>query len=215
MSYHGFNMRDTFAYVTERAGQYGVHDNAGPPSPTHLYPQTGGDTTFGWESAVSQNDREVTTDPELAGIAFRANSGAARAFRVDLPEPGDYLFRLAAGDAGAGQAQTYVQLKDDENVLFTLDEAGHLADEFWDASATLRTKANWFATNEGVVYSFPSGIARIYIAGQPVAPTGNTTLAHVSFELIPVSGGVSRHIRGAVQSIICPVVESLTKFCGS
>lgn len=138
----GFNFRSTAAYVGDKAGEtYEIASTA--------YPQTRNGVRFGWASTggVGTRDRSTAVDRRLAGMDF--NDGG-QAFRVDLPGPGLYHFRLALGDDGSGQTRQYMQVKDTASgvVFVTLDPGNNAGGDFFDAWGHLYTAAEWPAKNQ-------------------------------------------------------------------
>jgi hypothetical protein len=151
--------------------------------------------TVGWDLApIAKADRSITATVILSGIHYRSNSGGATSdFRIDLPAPGAYRIRLAAGDLSAGQNER-VQLCDDNTVF--ADYSAVIGVANWiDATGVTRTsEADWNANNALLSRTFTSSIFRIKI-GNHASGTGTTTIAAVYIEEDPAAAGSTKRVR--------------------
>lgn len=150
----GLNFRATSGYVTDPPGSTYVLG-------TDAYPTTRSGVTFGYESGfTSTNTRNRSTStPILAGVHYEPGDAVPR-FRVDLPSPGTYGIRLAAGDSIANYSEWL--LLDDSTSKVASNTTTTDASQFVDASDTLRSsKADWIANNAEITVVFSSAILRI------------------------------------------------------
>lgn len=173
----GINFRGSSGYVSDGAGEtYCLGSDT--------YPTTRGGFTFGWEDAPGGGiDRDATNDARLAGINYAPTAGTR--WRLDLPATGDYLIRLAIGDAASGQGNKFL-VKDDGTLLLTRgihNTSG--ADRFFDAAGVEYTDATWPGSNTGASLTFATTILRL------VADTsfGNNCIAHLYAEQVGGGGG--------------------------
>lgn len=160
----GFDFRQTAAFTADPTGStYVVGDR---------YPTTRNGVTFGWESFVTGSVRDRTaTLGVLGGINFLASGGVAEAvFRVDLPAPGRYRVRLAAGDAG-NPNRAFFEIRDGSAVLRAQPEVGVSSGQFIDATGVVRA-SNWATTNQPLERDFATSIARLALK----RPAGNASV---------------------------------------
>ena len=182
MAYQGINFRQTSGYVTDTAGN--------TYSTGEVYPTTRGGLTFGFATNETANtrNRDSSIDSRLAGIHFSTNAGAAKSFRLDLPDgPGIYRVRLGIGDY-SGPQNNRVVIKDDATPLATV-ELATLIERFTDASLSGsgtggNLAATWAASNVSAELNFPSGILRLELGSFSGGTTLSTALAHVAVEFV-------------------------------
>ena len=184
----GFNLRDTLAYCTDPTDTQILcyTSGVGCDSP---YPTTAAGATFGatTNSGDNKRDRSAAIDCRLAGVSFQENNAAApNIVRVDLPQTGNYLFRMAMGQGGgftAGANQKAV-LKDNTNVLATITDASVAADHWVDATGVERTSASdWVTNNAPLTVTFTTTTAFLEWGYGDGSTSGNTFMSHFSFEL--------------------------------
>ncbi len=181
MASYGINMRASSGYVTDGAGEtYSLGE---------AYPTTRGGLTFGWQTnkTASARDRASSNDRRLAGMVFTSNGGATSWFRIDLPAPGSYIIRLAAGDGTTLNAHTLV-LKDNTTTIATIGRTSTNVNNFLDATGVNRAQADWPGLNASIPYTFSTTTFFIECGGG--ANDGYATcLAHVYIE--ESGGGVA------------------------
>ncbi len=173
----GWNLRATAGFVTDGPGDtwFTLLDG---------YPTTRNGVTFGVLSGPFQSrDRVATLDPRLAGRFGIANSGPTQgSLRIDLPGPGEYLVRLAVGDAVYPQTYQYVALRDGVGgpVLMVIDDATGTAGAEWiDAAGVKRTSADWTANNQATRIITTGSVLLIVIGEPGTGQQTNSTIAHV------------------------------------
>lgn len=190
MAYNGINFRATAGFETDGAGQTHCLGEA--------YPITRAGKTFGFSTSLTANsrDRVSTFPPELAGVVFRSNAAGVVSFRFDLPEgPGNYLMRLAFGDAGSEQ-EIRATVRDGVGgtVLLNVNGTSGAASDtggfsWFDATGVKRqgapeTGLPGFATS----WPFTNAAASVTLTGPLIielatsTASASTTLAHVSLE---------------------------------
>jgi len=174
MPYFGFNFRDTAGFVTDGTGETYVSGE------NDLYPTTRASQTFGWNSFQDlRRDRSNSVDRRLAGVNQRAN-GTQAFWRLDITA-GTYDVDIALGDENSSQGYQYLQLKDTSSVLLTIDKSsGSSNDQFYDATGTIYSGANWPGSNTKVRVTFATTICYVYI-GTSSPQSGSSTLAHIGF----------------------------------
>jgi hypothetical protein len=189
----GFNFRGTVPFVADPPGTAYV---GGWPM---QYPTSVLGVDVGWEANyfASGTDRDAGVDPRLAGVAQVNNDGNPATFRIDLPEAGTRLIRLALGDAIAGQATQFLQVFDDTTLIATIDgSAGTGGGMFYDATGVRRaTPDAWVAANAALSITTLTTILRLKL-GTPTAQTNSSTLAHLFVGDVAPSGasGAARQI---------------------
>jgi hypothetical protein len=187
----GFNFRATIAYVTDGADEtYVLGSTNQSPEP---YPTTRNGVTFGYtdtdNGTLQDRDRDSTNDRRLAGGHRPDESGThfLTIFRVDLPAIGDYIIRLALGDAttacGSGTL-TYARIRDNGNVLATLSGTTSAAQRFLDATGVERTNLNWVANNLSITKTFTSTIFEL-VLGDGATSAVQWPVAHLYLEQVP------------------------------
>lgn len=175
----GFDFRATSGYVVDAAGDTYVTGD--------VYPTTRNGVTFGWEATFPEpRDRSAAASfaPRLAGINQLVSGGATleRVFRIDLPAPGTYQIRLAAGDATVGN-RAFFEVRDGTTVLFSRAELAVPAGQFVDASGVLRASAAaWTSSNVPMQRTFASTIARFVLKRPSQA---GSVIAHLQVEVVP------------------------------
>lgn len=179
----GVNFRATSGYVTDGAGETYCLNEA--------YPVSRADGTFGWESGTPPDgarDRDSGVTARLAGVNFVSNSGTQYTFRFDLDATGTHEIHLALGDTGGTQGYQYVQFQDNTTAFATILKAtGTNVDEFFDATGTKYSEANWPGSETAISHTFTSTILRV-IVGSPDSQSNATTLAHLRVVEIGSSG---------------------------
>jgi hypothetical protein len=172
----GFDFRGTAAYVTDPAGSvYVIGDR---------YPTTR--CGCGWESFVTGSVRDRSrTVPTLAGLNFQPSNStqSESVFRVDLPGPGRYRVRLAAGDQGYPN-HAFFEIRDGNTVLRAQPDTAVGTGQYIDATGVMRASAaTWASSNAPLERDFATSILRIALKR---APGGSASvLAHLSVERVP------------------------------
>ncbi len=157
----GINFRATAGYVTDPAG-YDVILNG----TTNAYPYaTAQGNTVGWESAtdVFGLDRDSANIAQLAGLNFVF--GTDRDFRLDLPSPGQYLIRLAAGDA-VSPNPCAISLYDSASLVTTMSTGTtSTTNYFKDATDAEWSNTAWAGSNVAITPTFTTTICRFRLLG--------------------------------------------------
>jgi hypothetical protein len=180
----GFNFRLTNPYVTDGTNEIRVDLSEAYPSGKTI---DGDSFDCGFESSSStgQANRNAALDARLAGIVYKFG-GTPDDFRIDLPSAGNYIIRLAVGDATDAQTQN-LDLLDGSSVLLSISNVATGIEQFIDASGTLRTSAaNWVSNQAETQYTFSTTILRVRLK-TPTA--GSTTLAHLAIRQATGGGG--------------------------
>jgi hypothetical protein len=192
----GFNFRQTPEGTAVGEGTYSTYVSQ---FPYDGYATTRNGVDFGAESltgALDSRNRSSAVDARLSGIWFPASTIQV-IFRVDLPATGDYLVRLACGDAtwGLNVVDAIIMVVDSGTPLFTIDHATDFttASTWRDATDALITSADWLTADGGAsrLVTFETTVCRVYI--------GSTTraghLAHFAIEQVEgaPAGPVIRH----------------------
>lgn len=156
----GFNFRSSSGFVTDGTDEtYVIGTGVGP---TDNYPTTRNSVTFGWTntfgSVPQDRDRNSGIDRRLAGCHFWDAGGAAfpGLFRVDLTATGDYVIRLAAGDAYGARSTGFVEIRDNATAQVTIDHASGYtsAANYRDAVDAEYSAANWPGSNTSTTKTF-------------------------------------------------------------
>lgn len=176
----GINFRASSGYVTDGANEtYSLHEAA---------EQTRNGVTFQWETTCGgdqSRDRDAGTDRRLAGINYCQNTSQG-VFRVTLPAAGTYKIRLAMGDATIGLFgdRQYLAIYDDTTLKTTaIDYVFDQNDSYFlDATATMRTEANWPSQNAQATVTFASTRAVFKIGHNNGATSGTSRIAHIELE---------------------------------
>ncbi len=176
---HGFSFRATSSFVADAAGNtYSNGEN---------YPTTrtvGGHVlTVGWEGGAPELRDRSAAAGMLAGVAqIQTFAGyTTRTFRVDLPAPGNYLVRLAAGDQQYGN-RAFFELRDGDAVLMAVPETAVIAGQYLDATRTVRSLTQWPAANVAVPMTFKTTTARLVLKRPS---TTSSVISFLSFERMP------------------------------
>jgi hypothetical protein len=170
----GVNFRQTSGYVSDPAGStYSIGAS---------YPATVGAATGGWTTAPSGfRDRVTSSDPRLAGVAFRSIGGPAASFRLDVP-PGPYLVRLAMGDRLA-QYSSKIQVLDDTASRLILDDSAAVLGRgmYMDATGVIRSTASaWVSDNRPAELMITTGILRLALLAPNPSLSFASVIAHIS-----------------------------------
>jgi hypothetical protein len=151
------------------------------------YPRTSAQgNSVGWEAIVNQtlvaSDRDAGAVIELNGIAQIANNTNNYAdYRIALPSTGDYIIRLALGDASNGQS-IRVRLYDDVTEFEDIEGGTSGASKYLDATGVERTsQADWVSNNAAITRTFASTIFRLRL-GEHSGNTGNSAIAAIYIE---------------------------------
>lgn len=185
----GINFRSSSGYVTDPAGS--TYDTG-----TLTYPRTTSQgNTVGWESVTSlqKRDRSTAIDPRLAGIIF-ITAPATATFRIDLPAPGAYGIRLAAGDYSA-RNRIKVEVFDDSTSLGVLADGLPAGGSFYDAAGNVWTTAQWPTSNVAVEKTFSTSIAR-FVTGRSDISGVYVSIAHLAVEELSGGSGLTVGLSG-------------------
>jgi hypothetical protein len=138
----GVNFRYTPDYVTDSTDETYCLIN-------EHYPISRGGAVFGFASDVTINNRSITVNHRLAGVAKGTNDGTNfRIFKIDLPSTGNYSLRLAIGDPNFAQTYHRVCIGDSNTYLDSIVDAdGTAAGHFLDAVGADYTNDNWPGSN--------------------------------------------------------------------
>ncbi|MCK6554765.1 hypothetical protein L6Q96_09330 [Candidatus Binatia bacterium] len=175
----GFNFRSTGNYVSDASDE--TYDLGA------AYPVTRNGRTFGWEhrgSSFTTRNRSQTMDRRLAGLAGTDNPVDPSTWRLDLPSPGQYAIRLAAGDVAFSQLH-FIDLLDGDTVLASYDGIPTATGHWIDATGADRTASTWPADNVPLIATFSSSVLRIRIGSTTVVGP-YTTVAHVRVDPWPL-----------------------------
>lgn len=193
----GFLFRNTAAYVTDPANSIFVGNtggtSAGPSYPTNTTID-GDSVTYGYTISGTDNERDRTTsnDARLAGNHGAGNTDVnGLQWRFDLPQYGTYEITLAFGDASFNNRH-YWRILDDASVLETNDKTATLqsVNEFWDASGTKHTAANWPTNQVPKQFTFASQILFLEWGGKNASANtdGASGLAYFGIRQISAGG---------------------------
>ena len=185
----GFNFRSTSGYVTDGAGQTYVLK-------TDSYPTTRDTFTFGWDAAPSNDrDRDATADVRLAGINYQANASPEAVLRVDLDATGDHDIHLACGDTASAQYDQYVQFRDGTTAFATIDKTETIAqDNYYDATGTKYSEANWPGSETAISHTFSSTILRVAVS-RDSSGSSNSVITHL--RVVETGGGGATVVKGS------------------
>lgn len=158
-----------------------------PPGSTYVvgevYPTTRNGVTFGWESAsIPPAVNRQSANPALAGLAYVFNWLPESVFRVDLPAPGRYRVRLAAGDWQYAQA-AFWEVRDGTAVLIAPPQVGVPAGSFADAAGAVLSAAAWPASNAPIDLVFTTTTLRFAV--KPPTGGGGSVLTNLSISVAP------------------------------
>lgn len=183
----GINFRATAGYVTDDTDEtYCIGDS---------YPVTRGGWTFGHDSFSSTVDRSTSVDRRLAGSNF-ISAGNFMLFRVDLPAAGSYWVRLAMGDqAGTAVVSEPLEIRDTTTVLTTFNGASVSPPDWYDATNTNYSAANWPTSNTRISQTFSTTIFRLYTNAGPFTPT---FMSHIEIEQQGGGGGTPSRTDGMI-----------------
>jgi hypothetical protein len=171
----GFNFRDTAGYVTDVSETYVLGADT--------YPPTRGGVTFGWDSAATGIDRDNTNDRRIAGIHYAFGT---LTFRVDLPNPADFLIHLGLGDTSQAPDHSQIDVQDTAAPVLTVTNDRNVGPYRWtDATGTQYSFANWPSSEAPVQRTFATAILNAVLS----TPDGAWTLSHIA--LSEVASAVS------------------------
>jgi len=179
MASWGFNFRGTAGHVTDGAGDVYV-------VPGDYYPTTRAGVTFGvFRAETAYANRSTTSDPRLAGIMYNVY-GSGDHFRVDLPAPGTYHFRLAMGDgdfAQVGSPTIHLRESSFGADLSVIGPQPTGASQWVDATGVVRDGvAEWAADNAVGSFTIAGSSVFFYLS-----PSGEVTaISHIE---IATTGG--------------------------
>lgn len=167
----GYAFRFSAAFVPTAAGDVAVLGER--------YPTARGD---GWEAPIETRDRSSSAPPRLAGQHQLSVGGAAEvAYRVDVPRPGRYRVRLAAGDATYDNRARF-ELRDGATVLYTQPERVLSVGQFVDAGGVTRTLSSWESDNQPRDVTLATTTFR-FVLLRPIATS--SVIAFLSLEALP------------------------------
>ena len=171
----GINFRKFLWTPVDGANEYAEFSTSlNYPTPT---PQG---NNVGWESGTVNyaDNRNAAIDARLAGT-HGFDAGSVATYRIDLPSPGSYTIRIAAGSATTAW-RVSADLYDGATLLRTLvTDQAISSGQFVDATDTLRTDAaDWVSNNASITETFATTILRVTI------PTSSSfrTIAHIYVE---------------------------------
>ncbi len=148
--------------------------------------------TVGWEQiggSANKFNLSLTNDPRLAGVTgVIASSTTAGIYRFDIPSPGTYRIRCAAGTYDNARGAN-LRVFDGGTLLSQIVPPQKTTPpNIIDATNTARNVTNWPSLNQAVDLPLTTSILRVYHAGEVVSGVTYTYLAHISVESIPTSG---------------------------
>lgn len=193
----GINFRQTEAY---RSGEDAASSGGNgwcypePSGENNDYPQTTAQgNSVGWEtaaSAYSGRNRSGTNDVRLAGMGFDSSgTNVQRDFRIDLPASGDYLIRMAMGEASYSRDVDCEVFDTSSSLGVIISGVTGAANSFTDAGNNVRTAAAWPGSNTSVTKTFSTTIARFRVGATDAQ---STWVAHVYIESAGGVGGTTR-----------------------
>lgn len=142
------DFRGTNPFVTDPPNaypQFGTNQTQG------IYPNTTAQgNNVGWtiNLGASAADRSAAVNAQVAGINYMT-AGVGDVFRVDLPASGAINVGAAFGDQAFAQVGMNADFQDNGVSLFTvMSNVNQLANQYWDATGTLRTSdTDWVSNN--------------------------------------------------------------------
>ena len=168
----GFNFRATSGFVTDGATETYVLG-------ADTYPTTRNGVTFGWDSAVSDVNRDAANDRRIAAIHF---GSSARTFRVDLPEAADFLIHLGLGDTAQAADHSSIEFKDTTSSLFTVTNDRNVGTYRWtDATGTQYAFTVWPGSETAVQKTFATTTLNAVLT----TPDGFWTHSHIALSQVP------------------------------
>lgn len=142
--------------------------------------------TVGWEqigASPYENSVSLTVDVRLAGAYASLVTGLPSIYRINLPAPGKYSIRCAAGRLDAARGAN-IRMFDDSTLLSEIipAQSQSAAGTFFDAANVELDKADWPVMNQSIDLTFTSNVLRIYNAGTGSSATVWGYIAHFSVE---------------------------------
>lgn len=185
------NFRSTTAYRSDDSADAHVEATLSVTYPT----VTAQGNTVGWEQVGYDPFKfnissSPSVDVRLAGSRGNGLAGAPGIYRVDLPVPGTYRIRCAAGRLDAIRGVN-IRIFDDSSLLSEIipPQGISVVGNHIDASNVERTAADWPSLNQSVDLTFTTSTLRVYNAGQPISGQSYAYIAHFSVESVaPPSG---------------------------
>lgn len=214
----GFNFRATAGYVADGALEAVVVGHFFP----HFYSINGITVTGGWTGSGPTRilDENAALDRRLAGVNGKVNDGQQIAFKVRLPQAGNWRIFFALGEATLLEAYQYLQILDGANVLATYDKpAGTALGNWYAPDNVIYDSTTWPATGAGKFFegSFADvgdGTALVTIViGTPVAaadPTLASTLAHLRLLVSPNQGPILDGMTSVTCSTLATIAQPLS-----
>lgn len=149
--------------------------------------------TVGWEISVAgANAFNLSTslDARLAGVSGNPDT-SVRIYRIDLPSPGTYRLRCAAGADGA--RVVYLRALDDVSLVATLvpPQLSPGAFIYLDATGVARAGADWPAMNSYIDINMSTATLKFTNGGVDVAGSTYAYIAHLSVESVAPPSGVT------------------------
>lgn len=189
------NFRGTDDYVVDGPGQtYCLGEN---------YPVGRGGGTFGFLSGPGDRarDRDDTNIPELAGQNQISNNGTLGIFQFDLETTGPHEVHLAIGDATSSQAYQKVVVKDDTDVITTIEKtSGLTANVFADATGAEYSHTDWESSETPIEYDFQSTTLILELGTTALDKTHSTTIAHLRVVKVEDDGSRTAVISQTISS---------------
>ena len=154
---------------------------------------------MGWEQVgydPYEFNSSLSVDVRLAGSRGSGDTGAPGIYRVDLPVPGTYRIRCAAGRFDAVRGAN-IRIFDDSSLLSEIipPQALSATGRYIDASNVERTAANWPSLNQSVDLTFTSSTLRVYNGGQDILDVAWAFIAHFSVESVAPPSGTGGGMR--------------------
>lgn len=151
--------------------------------------------TVGWEQVgydPFKFNSSLSVDVRLAGSRGNGDTGAPGIYRVNLPAPGTYRIRCAAGRQVTTRGAN-IRIFDDSSLLSEIipPQALSGAGRYIDASNVERTAADWPSLNQSVDLTFTSSTLRVYNGGQDILGATSAFIAHFSVESVAPPSGLS------------------------
>jgi hypothetical protein len=194
MASYGFNFRASSGYVTDPAGTtYAFANNFA----TDTYPDAAISSALGvnagWyaTSGMESFNQSTGADARLAGFQRLHADNEVNGFRVDITA-GDADIRLAVGAQTYASPDAKAEAFDNATTRGVLvDQAGGVtANNFRDATDTLRSLAAWPGSNAAARVSIASGICIVKF-GRGSGGSNRMFVAHMAVEEASGGGGGS------------------------
>lgn len=190
----GWNFRETLAKVTDGADEI-KHPSVDGQSVGYagdVYPVSGNGTTYGTVISYAGQDgtRDHSTTPfdrRFGGCIFRSNSSTLFRFRIDLPAAGTYRIRIASG-RNSQPTRLFFRILDDATSRLFINNVQCTADQYIDASGTVRASpSEWASSNAAVDVEFSTTTMIFELGEGEGASGGESYLAHLFIQQLAAS----------------------------